>query len=326
MEFIYINSMLAFTLAFFFTCILIPIFIAIANRFSVLDYPNGSTKNHKRPTPYLGGVAIFFGFLIPLALILPFDIHIVYVVSGCFFLIILGLADDIQPLQPWQKLIGQLAAVLYFITCGFYFEFGRLDLLSMLCSGLWMLTLINAFNLIDIMDGLATTVALWCSCGFFIAALLMHQYTLALLLATLVGSLIAFLMFNAPPARIYLGDAGALFLGGVMGCVPFLLDWDFARHTYLASVAILAIPILEIFGLIIIRSYKKIPFYLASPDHFAIYLQKKGESIQRILCFISVASWIAIGCALFFIQGTFGVPELILLGLCYIAFWLYCIF
>ena len=328
MDYIYTRLLFSFILAFLFTLYLVPIFINIARRFNIMDYPNGTVKNHKEPTPYLGGAAIYVGFLMTLGLVFPFNNQFFLFLVGSSLLFYIGLIDDLAPLRPGQKFVGQCIAVLCFLKAGFYlkahifFNFWNIPI-----SALWMLVLINAFNLIDIMDGLATTVALWSSLGFLIIALHAQEYTVALLLLAFIGALLAFLRFNFPPAQIYLGDAGSLFIGGFFCTVPFLFNWGtFTWYGFLVPIILLAIPLLEVFGLILIRTYKKIPFYNASPDHFAIYLKKRGFSVQHILIFVSVASIILVASSILFIQGYIVFVGLVGLGALFLLSWLYCIF
>lgn len=328
MYFIYSRLIFALVLSFLFTLYLVPLFISIARKFDILDYPNGAIKNHKQPTPYLGGAAIYLGFLMALGLVFPFDNQFFQFLVGISLLFYVGLIDDLITLSPGQKLMGQLIAVLCFLKAGFYLKAHIFsNLWNIPISALWILLLINAFNLIDIMDGLASTVALWSSLGFLIVALSAEQYTAALLLIAFIGALLAFIFFNKPPAQIYLGDAGSLFIGGFLGIIPFLFNWGtLNRHGFLVPIILLAIPLLEVFGLIVIRSYKKIPFYRASPDHFAQYLKKTGVCTRGILVFVSVASIILISCPLLFLQGQITLETLLATALIFNFFWYYCVY
>lgn len=328
MDFIYVRLFFSFLFSFLFTLYLVPLFITIARKFNIMDYPNGTIKNHKEPTPYLGGAAIYLGFLMTLGLVFPFDNQFFLFLIGSSLLFYVGLIDDLTPLRPGQKFIGQCIAVLCFLKAGFYLKAHIFsNFWNIPISALWMLMLINAFNLIDIMDGLASTVALWSSIGFFIVALIAQQYLVAMLLLAFMGTLVAFLRFNAPPAQIYLGDAGSLFIGGFLGTIPFLFNWGtFTWYGFLVPIILLAIPLLEVFGLILIRSYKKIPFYQASLHHFAMYLKNKGLSVRQILIFISVASVMLIFSSIIFIKGYISFSQLVFLGFIFILTWLYSIF
>lgn len=328
MDFIQYRLFFSFLLSYLFTLYLIPLFITIACKFNIIDYPNGAIKNHNRPTPYLGGAAVYLGFLMTLGLVFPFDNQFFLFLVGSSLLFYVGLIDDLTPLRPGQKLVGQCIAVLCFLKAGFYLKAHIFsNVWNIPISALWMLALINAFNLIDIMDGLASTTAVWSAFGFFIVALLAQQYTGALLLIAFIGALLAFLRFNAPPAQIYLGDAGSLFIGGFLATIPFIFNWGtFTWYGFLVPIILLAIPLLEIFGLILIRTYKKIPFYLASPDHFALFLKKQGLNSRQILIFISVASIILILTSILFIQGYITFTGLLFSGLLFILMWLHCIY
>jgi UDP-GlcNAc:undecaprenyl-phosphate GlcNAc-1-phosphate transferase len=302
--------------------------MAIARKFNIIDYPNGTIKKHARPTPYLGGAAIYLGFLMTLGLVFPFDNQFFQFLVGISLLFYIGLIDDLISLRPGQKFMGQFIAVLCFLKAGFYLKAHIfLNIWNIPISILWMLSLVNACNLIDIMDGLAATVALWSSFGFLVIALCMQQYIAALLLASFIGVLGGFLRFNLPPAQIYLGDAGSLFIGGFLSIIPFLFNWGTVGwYGFLVPIIILAIPILELVSLILIRSYKKIPFYCASPDHFAIYLKNNGHTVHQVLWFVTVASIMLFLSSIFFINGLIGEFTLFILGCIFLLSWLYNIF
>ena len=152
------------------------------------------------------------------------------------------------------------------------------------------------------MDGLATTLASCAAATFLVIAIYLGHIELAIILSAFLGALIGFFVFNRPEAKIYLGDAGALFIGGFLATVPFLFDWGtFHAYGYLTPIIVLAIPLLEVGTLIIIRRYKGIPFYRGSPHHFSIYLQEKGWSKYKILLYVLLMSfWLAICSFLFF--------------------------
>ncbi len=316
------------TLSFLLTYYLIPIFIRIAYKFNIIDHPDGVIKKHIVPTPYLGGAAIYLGFLTTLGIVFPFDNQFFLFLIGSTILFYIGLIDDLIALRPAQKFAGQAVAVLCFLKAGFYLKSHLFyNFWNMPISALWMLLIINAFNLIDIMDGLSSTVALFSSVGFLYIALLMQQNVVALLLCAFIGALIAFLRFNLPKAQIYLGDAGSLFIGGFLATVPFLYNWGMLDwYGYMIPLVFLAIPLLEIACLVLIRTRKNIPFYHASPDHFAIYLKNKGFGPYKILAFVAVASTVLIFCSILFAHKAIDITTLFSLGALFLLSWLYCIF
>lgn len=290
-----IKIVFAFIIALFMTLYLVPLMIAVAHKLNILDIPNGSLKQHKKPTPYLGGVAVFVGFITALALTFPFENTMFFLLVGCSLLLFVGLIDDLIVLKPYQKLFGQIVAAFCFLKGGFYLKTTFLTatnspLLSLfwICISFgWILSVINAFNLIDVMDGLATSTALWAAGAFFISAFGLNAPLVALLLAAFMGALVGFLRFNKPPAHMYLGDAGALFIGGFLAIIPFMISWGtYTRYGYLAPVAILSVPLLEEGTLILIRTWKGIPFYNGSPHHFSIFLRDRGWKPTKILYFV----------------------------------------
>lgn len=314
--------------SFLFTYYLIPIFIVIAEKYNIVDIPDGNIKVHRNPTPYLGGAAIYLGFLCTLALTFPFDNQFFHFLVGSTLLFYVGLIDDLIALSPLQKLIGQIIAVLCFLKAGFYLKAHIFyNFWNLFISAFWMLLVINAFNLIDIMDGLAITVAIFSCFNFLLLALLMEHYVVAFLLASMLGAFIAFFCFNKPSAVIYLGDAGSLLIGGLFSSIPFLFSWGcIGNYGYIIPLIILAIPLLEVCGLICIRTYKNIPFYKASKDHFALYLKRSGFSEKQILYFVGFSSLFLTGSTLLMASCLIEFYTIIFLGLAFLIYWIYTIF
>lgn len=292
METLVTKIIFALVFSFLVTFYLVPIFITLAERLRILDSPDGNIKLQSKPIPYLGGVAVYCGFLCGLALTIPLHNNLALMLIGATLLLFIGLIDDLIIMKPYQKFFGQCLAALCFLKGGFYLKthffstFWHLPL-----SFLWIVSIINAFNLIDVMDGLASTVAIIATSSFLVIAYLLGQPQEMILFAALIGALIGFFWFNRPNARIYLGDAGALFIGGVLATAPFLLNWGtYTSFGYLAPIIILAIPLIELVTLIMVRTYKKIPFYQGSRDHFACYLQDKGWGKKQVLSYIACMS------------------------------------
>lgn len=314
-------------LSFLFTYYLVPIFIAIANKYNIIDRPDGAIKQHKSPTPYLGGAAVYLGFLLTLAVVFPFDNQFFLFLVGSSLLFYIGLIDDLIQLRPLQKFIGQIIAVICFVRAGFYlkshifYNFWNIPI-----SAFWMLLVINAFNLIDIMDGLASIIALCCAFNFLLISLFTQQYLPALLLCAMMGSIAAFLCFNKPQASIYLGDAGSLFIGGFFSTIPFLFPWgSINAYGYIIPIIVLAIPLLEVCGLICIRTYKGLLFYKPSKDHFMHYLKRNDFSEFGILKFVIVTSCILTTATTLFVESVLQIDRLIVLGVLFFIYWIYCL-
>jgi UDP-GlcNAc:undecaprenyl-phosphate GlcNAc-1-phosphate transferase len=320
-----INPLLTLTamaVAFGVTFYLVPHVIAIALRYNIVDNPDGKLKNHARPTAYLGGVALYVGFLCSLALLFPFEGSFALFFIGITLLFFVGLLDDLRPLSPLQKFGGQILAAICFLKAGLYLkEHFFTWRLGIPLSFLWILTVINAFNLVDIMDGLAATISFGAALSCMAVALYFGE-PIALFFAALIGALAAFFYYNKPQAHIYLGDAGSLFLGGVFAASPFLLPWSaFTVYGFLAPIIILGIPLLELLFLIIIRTKKGIPFYLGSPDHFAIILQRRGWSKYQILGGCLFLSSLFALVAFLFLAGIVPLSWIVLLGAMIAIIW-----
>lgn len=287
--FFLVKAVLIVCLSFLITVYIVPILIKVAYKFAIVDIPDGKLKVHTQSTPYLGGEAIYLGFLVSSSLIIPFENQFFLFIVASTILLFVGLLDDLIVLTPTQKFFGQFLAALCYIKAGFYLKcIFFSNAWNIVISFIWFLGFINAFNLIDVMDGLASTLALIIACSYAIFAFLTGNYNLLLLLIALMGSVFGFLLFNKPPARIYLGDSGALFLGGLLACIPFAISWsEINPYGYIIPLMICVVPLLECGTLILVRSYKLIPFYLGSPDHFSIFLQAKGWQKKIILIFVS---------------------------------------
>lgn len=319
-----IKLFFALLISFLITLYVVPLMMRVAHRLRILDVPDGTIKKHAHPTPYLGGVAVYIGFLVSLALVFPFQNQILLFIVGATLLLFVGLVDDLIAMQPYQKFFGQFLASLCFLKAGFFLKesFFLKNILNIPISLLWILTIINAFNLVDVMDGLATSLAISATASFLLIAYALQVYQASVLLASLLGALCAFLVFNRPRAQIYLGDAGSLFIGGLLATIPFLFPWGtYAPYGYLTPMIILFIPLVEVSTLIGVRTYKGIPFYKASPDHFCLYLRVNGWDIKEILWYISAFSVVLCCVAYAFVFSLISLFLLFCLMLSLFAFW-----
>lgn len=319
-----VKLVFALAISFLITFYLVPIMRAIAFKFNILDVPDGKIKQHKQSTPYLGGLAVYLGFITTLALIFPFANEMFLFMVGITLLLFVGLIDDLLIAQPYQKFGGQIIAALCFLKAGLFLkeEFFIHHAVSIPLSFLWLLTVINAFNLVDVMDGLASGLAICATISFLLISLTLHNYNAVLLLASFLGALIGFWWYNKPTAQIYLGDAGSLFIGGFLAAFPFFIKWGSYNPTgIIAPALLLAIPLLEVLSLMVIRSYKGIPFYRPSPDHFALYLQNNGWSKWQILSYLSALSIILCMSAWLLVTNRLSVGALFGAATLFLAGW-----
>lgn len=318
-----IGLLVTFCAGFFLT----PHVISYAHAIGLTDRPDGKLKRHAVPTAYLGGIAVCLPLL--LSSFLWCQVHNVWALFfGCVALLVLGLCDDIYNLSPRTKTVGQVVVVLGWMCSGVCIQQVVLpSALFLPLNFLWMLTIINAFNLVDVRDGVTATVSLSTASVLFLCALATGQAELALLFICFMGSVAAFYWFNQPPARIYLGDAGSLFIGGFFAGTSMLLTWSSVYSWgFLAAPTILALPFFEVITLIGVRRYYRIPFYNGSPHHFVHFLERKGWSLYKIFIFIAAFIGVSGFVAMLFLQQLIPVVYWLPLGVVGYLFWLLIIF
>jgi UDP-GlcNAc:undecaprenyl-phosphate GlcNAc-1-phosphate transferase len=271
---------LALLLGLYFT----PVAREAALRFGIVDRPDGKLKNHHEPVPYLGGLAVFLALLIALGLVLSFDRLLLGLLLAGTLTLLVGLVDDFGVLTPLAKLTGQGVAVFVLLRSGAVIELAEVPQgLRWPLAALWLLAVCNAFNLLDIMDGLAAGVGAIAALGLGTVAALNAELPEALAAFALAGALAGFLVFNFNPARIYLGDAGSLTIGLVVGALALALRWtERSPAGFLAPLAILAVPLADTAYVTVLRARAGKPFWYGSPDHFPLRLQRwRGWGVRK---------------------------------------------
>lgn len=311
-----------FILSFALSLYATPIMREAALRFGIVDKPDGVLKNQSAPVAYLGGLAVYLSFLISLALVFDFTPHVLALLLAGTIVIILGLIDDFGFLTPGIKLFGQLLAVWVLFKGDIYIQieflpltFG-IPLASYLLSMLWLVGVANAFNIIDIMDGLASTVGAVASLVFFGVAYMNGNTTIAALTIALAGALIGFLRYNREPAKIYLGDTGSLFIGLMLGSLAMIGSYtEQNKAGLLAPVLILGVPIFDTFLVMVLRWRKGHPVMWGSPDHYALRLKKMGWSVNNIVALSGGVSLVLGLVAYWVMQITIEWHALLICGL-----------
>lgn len=214
--------------------IMTPIVKFLAPKLGAMDIPKDERRVHDHPIPRLGGLAIFIAFLAGVLIYVDIDYQIQGILIGAVIIVILGVIDDIVALSAKVKLVGQIAAavvvVLYGVkieTVGLVFEslgFWNLGFLSIPITIIWIVGVTNSVNLIDGLDGLACGVSTIASVTMLVVAMTVveEDFTVPLILAALVGACLGFLPYNFNPAKIFMGDTGALFLGYILSTISVL--------------------------------------------------------------------------------------------------------
>lgn len=294
----------------------VPIARQAALKYGIVDVPDGRLKHQKEPVPYFGGLAIYLAFLISLAFTFEFRHDVLGIILGGTIVVMLGLIDDFGVLTPWTKLSGQLLAVFVLIKSGIRIEIAALpDWVDLSLTVLWMVGLINAFNLLDIMDGLSAGVGAVSAAGLLVVALVQGDQTIAFMLAALIGSLVGFLKYNWRPARIYMGDTGAMFIGLLLGAMAMIGKYP-SDHplSLLTPVFILGIPIFDTLFVMYIRYQRGLPIFWGSPDHIAIRLRHWGMSVPQIVGVSYVATAVVGGIGLMMMTVSQDVAGVLCLG------------
>ena len=277
--------LLAFVLALLLALYGVPVARRAALLFNIVDRPDGRLKHQVQPVPYFGGLAVYLAFLISLALTFEFRQEVLGLVLAGTLMVMLGLIDDFGVLSPMAKLIGQLIAVFVLIRSGIRIEIAAFpDWLDILLTVMWMIGIINAFNIIDVMDGLSAGVGFVACAWLFVIAVLNQDAMVAIMVAALAGALCGFVRYNFYPASIYLGDAGSLFLGLMLGSLAMICKYSAVNSvSLLAPILILGVPIFDTLFVMYIRWLRGIPVFLGSPDHFALRLRQWPLSVPQVV-------------------------------------------
>ncbi len=281
-----------FMLALFGCLYITPIVIDAALTYDIVDRPDGNLKQHQRPVAYLGGIAVYLSFLATLALTFDFSNEVLGLLLAATIVILLGIIDDLKPLGPKVKLVGQIIAIFVLIKCGIYIDIIMMpDWLDILLTFFWMLAVINAFNIIDIMDGLSAGVGLIASLVLFVVGLMNGHAMMAVMSLALAGALMGFVRYNFNPAKIYLGDAGSMFIGLMLGTLAMIgVYGDKNPAGVLAPLVILGVPLYDTLLVMYLRWRKGMPVIQGSPDHFALRLRKSGLSTRQTVLIIYAAA------------------------------------
>ena len=235
-----------------------PVVKAFANRIGAIDVPKDSRRVHTIPIPRLGGLAIFIGFLLSVILFADITTQLRGILIGAVLIVIIGVIDDIKPLRAIIKLAIQILAALVAVYHGVIIEafsnpfvfspdqFLALGFLSIPITVIWIVAITNSVNLIDGLDGLAVGVSAISSIVMLVIAVVVSEPDVAVIMAALAGACIGFMPYNLNPAKIFMGDTGALLLGYVLSTVSILgLFKMYALVSFAAPFLVLALPLFD---------------------------------------------------------------------------------
>ena len=297
---------LVFAEAFTITLVLTPIVRAGALRAGLVYMPNSRTV-HTRPMPVLGGAAIFAGFLTVILHRVGLGHDMLGLLVGGAIVFAVGVRDDVRELPALPKFLGQLAAAVAAVWLGVRIEFvtnpfgpGMIYLgwWGIPVTLFWILALTNVVNFLDGLDGLAAGVSSIAAFALFSVAASRGQAFAASLAVALAGCAVGFLPFNFNPAKIFMGDAGAMFLGFAIAVISVEGALKGAATIALAiPMFALGVPIIDTAFAIARRVHNGTPFYQADKDHIHHRLLAKGFSHRGAVILIYLVSGVLASCA-----------------------------
>ncbi|WP_442603154.1 MraY family glycosyltransferase [Paenibacillus sp. KN14-4R] len=284
---------------------LIPPLRKIAINLDFVDRPN-SRKIHIEPVPHLASIAIFLGFIIPYLVFIDWNMKSAAILIGALLVIGIGLIDDwyktkAKDFPAWPKLIVQVAAAVIAFSAGITFEgftnpFTQEMVLlpvwlQFVLTILWIFGVTTVINFMDGLDGLSGGVSAIAAITLFLVALSKGQIDSAIMSILLVGATLGYLIFNKPPAKIYMGDAGATFIGFLLGVIA--LDGAFKQVTAISifiPVLALGVPIADNLYVIVKRMLAGKPIYQADRSQMHYRLLSAGLTQKQTVLIIYLMS------------------------------------
>lgn len=289
-----IQYFLLFVSSYALVGVLTPLMRKIALSKEILDHPNSAHKSHSQPTPYLGGVAIILGVItITYGSLLLSDLSVknfllaTSLLGPAIAMGLIGLWDDIKQLPPLPRFIGQtiagvVVATILILSNNLGNPTGSTPL-DVFISIVWVVGICNSINFFDNLDGGAAGTSAITAIALTFIAVNGDQSLIASLSLVLTGSTLGFLIWNRSPARIYMGDAGALFLGVLLATLTIRLNPETNSNiaSFSIPVLLLAVPILDTSVAVISRLRRKISPFQGGKDHLSHRLIRNGLSRKK---------------------------------------------
>ena len=306
---------LMFAVAFILTFSATPFVKIIAEKIGAIDVPEDDRRMHKKPIPRMGGLAMFYGFIAAVLVFVDLDKPLWGMVIGASIIVLLGIVDDCKALKAKPKFLIQILAAIIAVVMGVTIQYVKLPIIgtvrfsapwSQILAVVWIVAITNAVNLIDGLDGLAAGVSAISSFSLFLIALIMpNSAQMAVICAGLVGCCVGFLPFNSNPAKIFMGDTGALFLGYSLACISILGAYkSYAFISFVAPFLVLGLPLFDTAFAIIRRMLKHKPIMSADRGHLHHRLIDMGFSPkQAVVILYCISSLLGLSAIVTAIKG-----------------------
>lgn len=326
-----IGLVLSFVISFAVAFGSTPFVKALALRIGAVDKPDEARRVHKKATPLLGGLAIFYGFVISVLCLSEIDAGVRGMIIGSIIIVVCGIFDDIHPMRPLLKLLCQLLAAVIVVLHGvvitrismpdFIAPSGVLELgvLAMPITVIWIIGVTNAVNLIDGLDGLASGVSAIASMTLFCIALIASEGNIAIITAALAGACFGFLPYNFNPAKIFMGDTGAMFLGFILSTVSIMgLFKAYAVISFIVPFIVLGLPLFDTSFAILRRIKNHKPIMEADRGHLHHRLLDMGFSQKQTVSILYLISTV-LGLSAVVLIGVGAIRALVLLAAVIVA-------
>lgn len=283
---------LALLASFALAAALTPLMGRVAAHYGVVAQPRRD-RWHQRPTPLLGGVAMYLAVVLPFGFFVPLSPKFLGLLGGTTVIFLLGLVDDLRRVRPYGKLFAQIVAACLLIIAGIRVEIVPYSFIALPLTVFWVLAITNAFNLLDNMDGLAAGIAAIAALVLFAYNFMYGDVALAALCTLLVGASAGFLIYNFSPAKIFMGDAGSMVLGFLLAGIALMGTHRMASDvslTLLVPVAVLGLPILDTALVTLVRSFHGRPIAQGGRDHLSHRLVALGLTERQAVLMLYLIS------------------------------------
>lgn len=293
------DYVLAFIIAIVVAYILTPRVISLANKTGAMDAPD-ERKVHSKPIPRIGGLAIYFAFIVAALFTVDLTKEVVGLLTGATVILVVGIIDDFKSLPAKVKLMGQIIAAVVLvlfdvridcITNPFGDMFFLSEYLAIPITIFWIVGLTNTVNLIDGLDGLAAGVSTIAAITILLVALQQGFLLVAVLTAALAGAAMGFLQYNFNPAKIFMGDTGSMFLGYMLAGISVLgAVKSAATIALIVPILALGLPILDTTFAIIRRYLNGTPIFKPDRGHLHHRLLDMGFTQKQAVLLMYVIS------------------------------------
>ena len=308
-----------------------PLVKTLAYKVGAIDVPKDNRRMHKVPIPRLGGLAIFLAFLLSVLVFAEIDRQMQGILLGAVMIVILGVMDDIMALKALPKLLVQIAAAAVAVYHGCVIQFFsnpnvfsettyiNLGWLSYPVTIIWIVAITNAVNFIDGLDGLAAGVSAISTAALTVIALMVAETNVAIILSALFGACLGFLPYNMNPAKIFMGDTGATFLGFMLATLSVTgLFKMYAIISFAVPFLILGVPIFDICFAFLRRIAKGQSPMTADRGHFHHRLIDMGFSQKQSVAIAYMLTAI-LGLAAVLLTSSGELKALILIGAVFVV-------